>query len=88
MVNNDIGYNLLIVFPFSFCIVYPPTNAENKETGTTTGRIIGNRICSRNSSVLILFDGLKNPPKTSAVHGKKIVIKNKEINIEAKIYLF
>lgn len=78
----------MIVFLFSFCIVYPPTNAENKETGTTTGRIIGNRICSKNFSVLISLDGLKNPPKTSAVHGKKMVIKNKERNIEAKIYLF
>jgi hypothetical protein len=68
--------------------VYPPINAENKETGTTIGRIIGNRICSRNTSVLISLDGLKNPPKTSAVHGKKIVIKNKESTIEAKIYLF
>jgi hypothetical protein len=62
-------------------------NDESKAIGITIGRITGNRICSRNCSVLNSSDGLKKPPNTSTVHGKKSVIKNEEISIEATRYL-
>ena len=62
-------------------------NEESKAIGITIGRITGNRICSRNCSVLTSLDGLKKPPNTSTVQGKKSVIKNKETSIEATRYL-
>jgi len=68
--------------------IIPAVNDESKEIGIKTGKIMGNKICNRNSSVLISSDGLKNPPYTSTLHGKKSVTKNEESNIDANKYLF
>ena len=68
--------------------IIPAINDESKEIGIKTGKIMGNKICNSNSSVLVSSDGLKNPPYTSTLHGKKSVMKNDEISIEANKYLF
>ena len=68
--------------------IIPAINDESKEIGIKTGKIMGNKICNRNSSVLVSSDGLKNPPYTSTLHGKKSVMKNEESNMEANKYLF